>query len=153
MRDPEVIERAAQETRDNHLALRGAGLRAIPVLHQGEEIKWLEAMLKDDEPTIALSPAKRAHGKEIKRWLSKIFPLIPRKTEVHALGLTETSLIWDFAWTSVDSASWVHAARNGCILVPRYAAPMISRTSGCGRPASRSPIGYLPRPGDAISSA
>src|SRR5262245_47956681 len=119
-RDPELIERAAQQTRDDHLAIKDAGLHPIPVYHQDEPVKYLELMFKDREPYVALSPSLRAGPKEIRRWLTKTFALIPRTTKVHGLGVTAFALIRDFAWTSVDSATWIVASANGAILVPRY---------------------------------
>jgi hypothetical protein len=48
---------AAQSYRSLQL-MKDAGLKPLPVFHQGEDFRWLERMLKDGEEYIGISTAK-----------------------------------------------------------------------------------------------
>jgi hypothetical protein len=121
--DPKVIERAAEQGHRNHLIMRGAGLRPIPVFHQRESFEWLEKYLADDEPYIAVSPFN-ASLPNILPWLKQCFERLQKqpRIKVHCLGISSVELMRRYPFTSVDSNTWVQAAAYGRIICPVYSA-------------------------------
>jgi hypothetical protein len=117
----ETVEACAAQSYENHQRMRDAGLRPIPVFHQGDAWQWLERYLADGEHYIALSALKKDRRGEID-WLDTCFRLIDTQPsiKVHGLGQTSDLILHLHRWTSVDSATWVINAGNGLIPVPRY---------------------------------
>jgi hypothetical protein len=122
--DAETVERAAQESHRNLQIMQDAGLRPIPVVHQGDDLRWLEKYLKDGEPRIALSPVKRDLPAALD-FLEAVFRIIndengrPR-AQVHGLGVTTAEECVNYEWSSLDSTTWALQAGYGQIALPRF---------------------------------
>lgn len=119
------IEKSAAKSYDNLQEMKAAGLRPIPVFHQGERFAWLDKMLEDGEVYVGVSPYMRSHQNEIISWMDKCFsricdskgrPLIG----THGFGVTACNLCMRYPWRSVDSTSWSVGGGYGSILVPNY---------------------------------
>ena len=99
--------------------------KLIPVYHQGEEVKWLRNLLEwTDEngkhiPYIGISPANDKSQKEKDKFIEMCFREIKKSSnpnvKTHAFGMTNTSTLTAFPFTSGDSSSWVLSAVNGGI--------------------------------------
>src|ERR1700677_2471910 len=49
------IEKSAAKSYENLQIMKAAGLRPVPVFHQGETFNWLDKMLEDGETYIGIS--------------------------------------------------------------------------------------------------
>src|SRR5690554_1780501 len=56
VRTYEAVEASAKASYRNLEIMRDAGLRPIPVFHQGEDFKWLNRLVEDGEEYIGISP-------------------------------------------------------------------------------------------------
>jgi hypothetical protein len=119
------IEKSAAKSYENLQIMKAAGLRPIPVFHQGETFNWLDRMLEDGESYVGISPYMKSHQSEIIRWMDKCFsrvtdskgrPLI----KTHGFGVTACNLCTRYPWFSTDSTSWSVGGGYGSILVPHY---------------------------------
>jgi hypothetical protein len=114
--DPE----AAKRSYANHRKMLDAGLAPWPVVHRQDDLRWLERYLADGEQYICLAPHPMSERHEVFAWLRECFALVPSSVAIHGLGLTTAVMLKHFQFTSVDSASWVNAASNGLIYLPRF---------------------------------
>jgi hypothetical protein len=114
-----------ERTWSNQLIMEQAGLDPIPVYHYGEDIKYLERLLKAKYPYISLGGMVPISTNVLVQWLDRIFgqyltddkgmPLV----KVHGFGLTSLRLMLRYPWYSVDSTSWVVTGRMGAIYIPK----------------------------------
>jgi len=109
--------------------------KMLHIFHQGEDIKWLETLMKynDDyvksggEPLyIGLSPANDRTTKQKAMWLDQIMPYITNedgspKVKWHGFGVTATSLMRRYPWFTIDSTSWMRAGSFGGLKIPAFA--------------------------------
>src|SRR5262249_29904658 len=65
----EDAEAAAAASFRNLKTMQAAGLKPLPVFHQGEDIKWLEQMLEDGQDSVGLSTGKNQRRSEQREWL------------------------------------------------------------------------------------
>lgn len=110
----------------NQMKMERAGLHPIPVYHYGEDIKWLQKLLKRGYPYISLGGMVPISTKDLIHWLDELWsdyltddkglPIV----KVHGFGLTSLPLMLRYPWFSVDSTSWVVTGRLGSIYVPKY---------------------------------
>lgn len=119
------IDKSAGKSYDNLQEMKAAGLKPVPVFHQGETFDWLDRMLKDGETYIGISPYMRAHQSEIIKWMDKCFTRITDSDgkpyiKTHGFGVTACNLCIRYPWYSVDSTSWSVGGGMGSILVPMY---------------------------------
>ena len=111
----------------NLQAMKNAGLRqAIPTFHQGEELCWLERMLRDGESYIGLSPAKNMSWDIQQPWLDRIFAIVTDRAghplvKIHGFGIASVDFLKRYPFFSVDRAGWCSAAAKGKIYAPSYA--------------------------------
>jgi hypothetical protein len=118
-------EASAAQSYRNLQIMKDAGLKPLPVFHQGEPFYWLEKMLQDGENYIGVSTAKNLPDVVQRRWLGDFFrevtdrhgrPLI----RVHGFGAAHVRLLRRYPFDSVDSAGWLQAGAYGKIYVPPY---------------------------------
>jgi hypothetical protein len=119
------IEKSAAKSYENLQVMKAAGLRPIPVFHQGETFNWLDKMLEDGETYVGISPYMKSHQNEIIRWMDKAFSRITDNKgkpliKTHGFGVTACNLCTRYPWYSTDSTSWSVGGGYGSILVPRY---------------------------------
>lgn len=125
VRTREEVEASAKASYQNLEKMRDAGLRPIPVFHQGESFSWLEKMIEDGEEYIGISTAKNQPNPVQEKWLDQFFTAITDSkgrplVKVHGFGSAHVSLLKRLPWASVDSAGWTIAAAYGKMYVPRY---------------------------------
>lgn len=122
-----AIERSAAKSYETLQVMKDAGLKPIPVFHQGERFYWLDRMLEEGETYVGISPYLRSHQNEIIEWMDKCFTRITDRDgrpliKTHGFGVTASALCVRYPWRSVDSTSWSVGGGYGSILVPRYDA-------------------------------
>lgn len=125
------VENAARQSFDNYHLMRKAGLKVIPVFHQGEDFEWLERMVKDGCDYIGISPYPRAGQETILRWLDECFTRISDHdgnpiVKTHGFGATSWGMITRYPWFSIDSTTWALAAGYATIIMP----PFVTASSG-----------------------
>lgn len=86
-----------------------AGIRAIPTWHPGEPIELLRDMAQEF-PKIAVGGVV-GKGRDFKRRvLDTLFSTVWPK-RIHALGITDEQLLWQYPFHSADSSTWEHRPR------------------------------------------
>jgi hypothetical protein len=119
------VEESARKSYVNQQKLKDAGLKPIPVIHQGERMQWLEAYLKDGETYIGLSPSKFVRVKDQMAWLNSVFNIITDKdgrplVRTHGFAATSFRLLVSYPWRSVDSTTWSLTPGYGQIIIPAW---------------------------------
>lgn len=123
-----ATEEAARKSFDNYMYMRKAGLRPIPVIHQGEKLKWFHQYMDAGADYLGVSPAtKAANKKEMITWLDSVFTELTDDRGVaivktHGFGVSSFEIMKRYPWTTVDSTSWALTAAFGGILLPVYRA-------------------------------
>jgi len=123
----EEIKVSGAQSYANLQAMKAAGLRhAIPTFHQGEELCWLERMLRDGESYIGISPAKNMPWYIQQPWLDRIFAILTDRAgnplvKTHGFGIASVDFLKRYPFFSVDTAGWCSAAAKGKIYAPSYA--------------------------------
>jgi hypothetical protein len=91
-------------SRANHQRMLDAGVKALPVFHQGEPWSVLDEVIASaPERYIGVGfqrPITGAH-----EWLEEVFSRVPSDVRVHGFAMTS---FLQFPFHSVDSATWVH---------------------------------------------
>ncbi len=107
------------------------GLKPLPVIHHGEDIKWLEKYLEAGYKYICVGGVAKSKGyspsKKFNTWGDLIFKLLcPMSNQylptvkVHGFAITSIPLMQRYPWYSVDSVTWKKMSYYGQILVPMY---------------------------------
>lgn len=114
---------AAAEGFKNYQHMVKRGLDPIPVVHQGENWKWLYKYMEVGATYIGLSTAKDTPRADQKVWLDDAFTRITDKTgkplvKTHGFGITSVDFVMRYPWYSYDSAGWAKQAAAGKLLVP-----------------------------------
>lgn len=125
IRTKEETEASAKLSYKNLQTMKDAGLRPLPVFHQGEPYSWLEKMIADGETYIGISTAKNQPNYVQERWLDEFFTLVTDRkglplVKVHGFGSAHVDLLRRHPYYSVDSAGWQIAAAYGKMYVPPY---------------------------------
>jgi hypothetical protein len=115
---------AADAGWQNLLKMKAAGLKPIPVFHQGEPFDILYRMLDAGWDYIGISPDNSKNLSSKKRWLGHVFNEIIDEDgypviKTHGFAVTATDLLFEFPWASCDSMTWLLAASYGGIFVPK----------------------------------
>jgi hypothetical protein len=121
----EEVKASGSQSYANLQAMKDAGLRPIPVFHQGEEIAWLEKMLHDGEQYLGVSPAKNMPWYVQQEWLDRIFAIVTDRAgnplvKIHGFGIANVSSLLRYPFASVDTAGWSRASGFGKIYAPSY---------------------------------
>lgn len=124
-RTQEMLDDSARQSYHNLEIMRDAGLRPIPVVHQGESFSWLEKLLEEGESYVGVSTNKFGRASVQMSWLDKAFTLMTNKkgeplVKVHGFGITKPEFMLRYPWYSVDSTTWALGAGFGKIIVPVY---------------------------------
>lgn len=99
------------------------GLRPCPVFHGDSTIDWLNKYADKGYKLIGLgtlaSARSRHSPKTYRYFLEKVFDRAAKlNLNLHGLAITSLSLMTQFPWWSVDSASWTKTASYGSLLFP-----------------------------------
>lgn len=118
-------EIAAEQSYKNQQRMKDAGVRPIPVFHQGDPITFLERYIADGEDYIGLSCNKFVRIEEQKRWLDSIFNLLTDKSgrpivRTHGFALTAFPHMVCYPWYTVDSTTWSLTPGYGQIIIPAW---------------------------------
>jgi hypothetical protein len=118
-------ETAAAQSYRNLQIMKDAGLKPLPVFHAGEDVRWLERMLRDGEGYIGISTAKNQRPSVQQEWLDIVFSALTDHAgypfvRIHGFGSAHVDWLKRYPFYSVDSAGWLKAAINGKIYVPPY---------------------------------
>lgn len=121
---PADIEQSARKSYDNLQEMKSHGLSPIPVFHSGEDLSWLERMLKDGETYIGFAIKKDSTSLKTD-WLDRIFSMICDRDgnpqiRTHGFALTRPLYVLRYPWFTIDSTTWSLDAGMGHMLVPRY---------------------------------
>lgn len=122
------------KTYQNQAIMEANGCRPLPCFHYGEDERYLEHYLANYE-YITLGGMVPISTDQLILWLDRIWDKyltdkngLPLR-KVHGFGLTRMSLIQRYPWYSVDSSSWVQAARTGGVMIPELGTVFISNDS------------------------
>jgi hypothetical protein len=124
-RTVEAVEASAAQSYRNLQVMKDAGLKPLPVFHQGEDFRWLERMLKEGETYIGISTSKNQPNAVQREWLDIIFAAVTDQAgrplvRVHGFGAGHVDLLRRYPFYSVDTAGWSKAAAFGKIYAPPY---------------------------------
>ena len=123
------IEKAAQQGWMNYMRMLKSSVpseKIIHVFHQGENFKWLKRLVAHPKSEyIGLSPANDKTIKDKMDWLDDCMEYVCDENgmpiiKFHGFAVTSLLLMRRYPWFSVDSATWIQAARTGGILMPEY---------------------------------
>ena len=119
------VEAAATGSYRNLRTMQDAGLKPLPVFHQGEDIKWLERMLADGQDYVGVSSAKNYPRPKQQEWLDIVFSVLTDDegyplVRGHGFGSVHFDWLQRYPFYSVDSAGWLKGAFNGKVYVPPY---------------------------------
>jgi hypothetical protein len=122
-RTHEAVEKAANQSHKNLQIMKDAGLKPIPVYHQGESMSHLERMLKEGETYIGISARKDLMAAEQCKWLDSVFSYISDTdgrpfVKTHGFGITRPGFLFRYPWYTVDSTTWSLSPGYGQIIVP-----------------------------------
>lgn len=123
-----MVEESAETGYRNHQVLKDAGLKPIPIFHQGESFKWLERYLKDGDTYIGISTQKDLAGDVTdfqQQWLDQMFSILTDSkgrplVKTHGFGITKVPFMLRYPWYTCDSTTWSLAAGFGMIYVPPW---------------------------------
>ncbi len=117
----EQIAESAEQGWKNMLYLESKGLKVIHIFHQHEDFAILDK-LRAHSDYIGISPANDVSMDEKKLWLDKCFAYLwddisKKGLKTHGFAVTSHKQVFGYPFYSVDSSSWVMAARFGRIPV------------------------------------
>lgn len=116
------IEITAQQGFDNLKKMQAAGINAVHVFHQGEDLRWLDKMIVEGGcDYIGVSPCNDYSTDRKERWLDIVFRYLGEKyphIKTHGFGVTAGRLVERYPWYSTDSSSYSLTAAMGAILTP-----------------------------------
>lgn len=122
-------------TYENQLAMEAHGVRPLPCFHYGEDERYLEWYIANYE-YITLGGMVPIETKDLIIWLDRMWDKYltdgsgNARLKVHGFGVTTVSIMKRYPWHSVDSSSWVQAARTGnVLLLPEARALAVSNES------------------------
>lgn len=106
------------------------GLHPLPVIHHGEDLKWLEKYLEAGYDFICIGGVAKnksfSFPGKFTSWGDKAFKIIcPQENDflptikVHGFGMSDIRTMTRYPWYSVDSVTWKKMSYYGQILVPR----------------------------------
>ncbi len=104
---------------------RDMGLNPLPVVHFGEDKKWLDKYLDECDYVCFGGLGSRAGNvRQYDEWADGMFGRIMDKNgrpthKIHGLALTQYDLLLRYPWYSVDSTTAFRASNNGMIQVPQ----------------------------------
>lgn len=121
--DAEVRE-SAEVSWANLNKMWEAGLKPIPVFHQGEEWKWLLKMIDAGEEYIGIATIKDLPINDQRAWLDEVFTILCDSkglpyVRTHGFGITRPSLLLRYPWYTCDSTTWSLSPGYGHIHVPK----------------------------------
>lgn len=134
-----------EESRRNLATLRAAGVRAIPVFHEGEPVEELEAMLEESDfiglGFARVGPRLKNKAPERRRWLEETFERVGARAKIHGFAMTRHAD--EFPFYSVDSTTWISEYRG---LRDRAPGEPVTKTHGVGGELATLAVGSYDEP-------
>lgn len=102
------------------------GLKPVPVIHWGTDIKWIHHYLDRGYTYLGIGGLGQEVTKDqYYQWADRVFSVLCPESngyrpivKTHGFAMTSWELMRRYPWWSVDSASWIKAAAYGMIYVP-----------------------------------
>ncbi len=94
------------KSRANHQRMLDAGIRAMPVFHQGEPWSVLDEVCAS-APDGYIGLGLQRPIQNARAWLDEVFSRKPSHINAHGFAMV-AYLIWGYPFFSVDSSTWVH---------------------------------------------
>lgn len=119
------VESAAKASYKNLKLMHKAGLSPIPVFHYGEDFKWLQQLLDDEESYIGLGGLVGQPQPDQIAFLDHVFTMLTDSmgqplVKTHGFGVASFPLLKRYPWTTCDATSWAMTAAMGGIYVPVF---------------------------------
>lgn len=105
-------KRATEESMRNLDAMMTAGLRPMPIYHEGEPPEVLDWLVGQGHHVIGLGGTASRGRKELIDWMLPLFERHPAQ-RFHGLAVTQAGMVANLPFYSVDSSSWLNFARYG----------------------------------------
>lgn len=98
--------------------LESKGIDPIPVYHGDMELEWLERYCKEGYKLIGIGTVKvSSRYQERRGYYDRVFNVLEKYGVLaHGFALTGLSLMFQYPWYSVDSATWAKTAAYGSML-------------------------------------
>jgi hypothetical protein len=123
------IEAAARRSHENFMRMLARGIVALPVYHQGEDLKWLDKMLLETD-YVGISPANDVSYEQRVVWLDEVFKHLSANYErvrTHGFGVMAIGIMKRYPWTSVDSAvCTISGGKAAKIFLPRATSKTVT---------------------------
>jgi hypothetical protein len=120
----------ADLTWQNQQLLEGMGIKPVPVVHFGTDMKWMRHYVKRGYTYIGLGglvggKVGGSASADKGRWITEAFQTVCKaptylpSVRFHGFGVSTWKIIRKYPWYSVDSAAWAKLGAFGNIMVPR----------------------------------
>lgn len=97
--------------------LEKRGIRPIPVYHGDQSLEWIERYCKEGYKLIGIGNSGRTQFEDFRYYYDQVFNITEKYgVKTHGLAVTSLSLMFQYPWYSVDSATWVKVAAYGKII-------------------------------------
>ena len=131
-------DKCARASHRNFQEMLNAGLKPMPVFHQGEKFKWLEKMLKAGHDYIGIGGSATLTLPKRVEWLNEVFTLLCDKNglpcvKTHGFGMGSPDLIWHYPFYTVDSTTWIGSPGFGRAVMPDAIYPGKAAARDAGR--------------------
>jgi hypothetical protein len=112
-------------TWQNQKIMEDAGLKPIPIFHQGTDVKYLKRCMEYEYFGMGGVGGRGYSFKQIIESHDKCWSLICDdkgypKNRVHGFGVTSPKIMLRYPLYSIDSTSWVINSRYGHVIIPRF---------------------------------
>lgn len=104
----------AEASNKNAAYLKSRGLAPVEIWHVGSRLEDLDALVAEDLPVIAIGGHVGLSEKARREAFDQVFARHP-KQNFHFLG-GSSRLLFEYAWFSADSTSWVACRKYGVII-------------------------------------
>jgi len=115
------VDMAIEESYNNYIKMRDAGLSCLPVYHLGEPMDVFKRYIDVGADYVGLGGmARGVSDRNRRKWLDSVFNYLDQNNlnvATHGFGVTASSLVSAYNWKSVDSVSLLMSAGYGSIFI------------------------------------
>lgn len=114
-----------QKTWYNQEYLEDRGLTPMPVVHRGEDLKWLEGYVKKGYTYIGLGGIASGYKEPgCQQWIDDCFYFLCNSSgypcvKIHGFGVGGVRWIRRYPWASIDTVRWTHLGSRSYLPVPK----------------------------------
>jgi hypothetical protein len=112
------------ETYSRWKYMQRKGVETIPTYHLSTDVKFLERYIEETDyvgigGVAGVTTSRTAREAFNMLWREVLtdsdgFPLV----KIHAMGITDVTILTDFPFYSIDSSTWLMTSRRGIIIIP-----------------------------------